>query len=213
MSTDPLDLPMFTDPGSLGRGPGQVDLPLPRTRASPDPAAGTRSGGAACTVPCRPQLCREDPVAVPDADWELVARMRTEVARRLAEQMGEARWDREAEEAEGAAIIRQLLEEDTAEAIVRVGQARSLAEQEVLAKAVFDAMFRLGRLQPLVDDEQVENVMITGFDRVVVERADGTCGRRRRSPTATRSWPVSWSGWPAARRTRARSPRPARRCT
>ena len=119
------------------------------------------------------------PVVVPDADWELVARMRTEVARRLAEQMGEARWDREAEEAKGAAIIRQLLEEDTAEEIVRVGQARSVAEQEVLAKAVFDALFGLGRLQPLVDDERVENIMIAGFDRVLVELADGTLGRCR----------------------------------
>jgi type IV secretory pathway ATPase VirB11/archaellum biosynthesis ATPase len=43
-----------------------------------------------------------------------------------------------------------------------------------LAKAVFDAVFGLGRIQPLVDDDRVENIMIAGFDRVMVELADGT---------------------------------------
>ncbi len=172
MSTDPLDLPMFTDPGTLEEGrvrstfrypaPARVDATPPTAPVVPlhrvKPATQSAFG----------------PVAVPDADWALVARMRTEVARRLAEQIGEARWNREAEEAEGAAIIRQLLEEDTAEEIVRVGRARSVAEQEVLAKAVFDAMFGLGRIQPLLDDTRVENIMIAGYDHVLVELADGT---------------------------------------
>ena len=172
MSTDPMDLPMFTDPGSLGEGRVRSTFRYPRP-ASPDPTPA-RAPVVRLHRPMPASSFATGPVVVQDADWELVARMRTEVARRLAEQMGEARWDREAEEAEGAAIIRQLLEEDTAEEIVRVGQARSVAEQEVLAKAVFDAMFGLGRIQPLVDDERVENIMIAGFDRVLVELADGT---------------------------------------
>ena len=172
MSTDPMDLPMFTDPGSLEEGRVRSTFRYPRP-ASPDPTPA-RAPVVRLHRPMPASSFATGPVVVQDADWELVARMRTEVARRLAEQMGEARWDREAEEAEGAAIIRQLLDEDTAEEIVRVGQARSVAEQEVLAKAVFDAMFGLGRIQPLVDDERVENIMIAGFDRVLVELADGT---------------------------------------
>lgn len=172
MSTDPLDLPIFTESAAPEEG---------RVRSTfryPKPASQGTEAPKAPVVPIHrpkpPGSTGPGPVTVPDADWELVARMRTEVARRLAEQMGEARWGREAEEAEGAAIIRQLLEEDTAEEIVRVGQARSVTEQEVLAKAVFDAMFGLGRIQPLVDDQRVENIMIAGHDQVMVELADGT---------------------------------------
>ena len=181
MSTDPLDLPIFTDneSGAGVREEGRVRS----TFRYPAPAPSTNETPA---VPTPLRLLRPapakrsepspfgSPVAIPDVDWELVARMRTEVARRLAEQIGETRPDRAAEEAEGAAIIRQLLDEDTAAQIAQVGQARSLAEQEVLAKAVFDAMFGLGRIQPLVDDPRVENIMIAGCDRVLVELADGT---------------------------------------
>ncbi len=173
MSTDPLDLPIFADTESGTQQEGRVRSTFrysaPAAADSPRVPPPVRLLRPA---PARPGL--RGPLTIPDADWELVARMRTEVARRLAEQIGEARWDREAEEAEGAAIIRQLLDEDTAEEIARVGQARSLAEQEVLAKAVFDAMFGLGRIQPLVDDHRVENIMIAGCNRVLVELADGT---------------------------------------
>jgi len=42
-----------------------------------------------------------------------------------------------------------------------------------LGQAVFDALFRLGRLQPLVDDPGVENITILGYDTVWLEYADG----------------------------------------
>lgn len=42
-----------------------------------------------------------------------------------------------------------------------------------LKRAVMAALFGLGRLQPLVDDPQVENVEIAGHDRVLVFYADG----------------------------------------
>ena len=35
-------------------------------------------------------------------------------------------------------------------------------------------MFGLGRLQPLVDDDRVENIIITGHDKVRLELTDGT---------------------------------------
>ena len=39
---------------------------------------------------------------------------------------------------------------------------------------MFDALFGLGRLQPLVDDDRVENIIITGHDTVRLELTDGT---------------------------------------
>jgi Flp pilus assembly CpaF family ATPase len=49
-----------------------------------------------------------------------------------------------------------------------------LPQQQRIAEAVFDALFGLGRLQPLVDDPHVENIEITGCDAVVLEYDDGT---------------------------------------
>src|ERR1035437_8089753 len=47
-------------------------------------------------------------------------------------------------------------------------------EQQRMAEAVYDALFGLGRLQPLVDNDQVENIIITGCDNVRLELVDGT---------------------------------------
>ena len=48
-----------------------------------------------------------------------------------------------------------------------------LIEQQ-LAHAVVDALFGLGRLQALVDDDTVENIDVNGCDEVWVTYADGT---------------------------------------
>ena len=42
-----------------------------------------------------------------------------------------------------------------------------------MAAAVEAALFGLGRLQPLVDDDRVENIIITGHDQVTLELTDG----------------------------------------
>ena len=39
---------------------------------------------------------------------------------------------------------------------------------------MFDSLFRLGRLQPLVDDDRIENIIITGHDHVLLELIDGS---------------------------------------
>ena len=48
------------------------------------------------------------------------------------------------------------------------------AKQQATAQAVFDSLFRLGRLQPLVDDDRIENIVIVGHDNVQLELVDGT---------------------------------------
>ena len=54
------------------------------------------------------------------------------------------------------------------------GPQRSAKEEQLLAQSVLDALFGLGRLQPLVDDERVENIDVNGCDRVWVMFADGS---------------------------------------
>lgn len=52
----------------------------------------------------------------------------------------------------------------------RLGQL----EEQRLAQTVLDALFGMGRLQSLIDDPQIENIDINGFDRVWATFADGT---------------------------------------
>ena len=57
---------------------------------------------------------------------------------------------------------------------VRAGlDARTVEEEYALADAVMAALFGLGRLQPLVDDPDVENIEVNGHDQVWVSYADG----------------------------------------
>ena len=125
-------------------------------------------------------------------DWGLVAAFRTLVANRLAAAMGED-WraradtaserietgpiplDRAAQEQFGWTVIEDLLREHTADA-VKTGSNEAWTPQQraVLAQAIFDAVFRLGRLQPLVDDDRVENIFILGHRQVLLELTDGS---------------------------------------
>ena len=146
----------------------------------PAPAGALEPAYAVTQVPASLVPAAELPVqllprtgAAPD--WSMVARLRGEASAALTDAIGEVPgMPRGEQEDLGREIIERLLDGDDATSVAERGQARTLLERRLLAEAVFDALFRLGRLQPLLDDPLVENVMITGFDRVVVERADGT---------------------------------------
>ncbi|MBM6402291.1 CpaF family protein [Phycicoccus sp. MQZ13P-5] len=110
-----------------------------------------------------------------DVDWALVASLRGQASDRLSAAMGSERAHTTTaqQRARGRVIIGELLETEAAERIDAGVPTWSAAEQEALAVAVDDALFGLGRLQPLVDDDRVENVIITGHDQVTLELTDG----------------------------------------
>ncbi|KAB7740062.1 CpaF family protein [Nostocoides sp. F2B08] len=125
-----------------------------------------------------------------DIDWGLVAAFRTMVADRLSAALG-AHWrarsdtdpttarrfgglDRAEQERVGREIIADLLRDHSAESVARGATRWTPSEQAVMGQAVFDAVFRLGRLQPLVDDDRVENIFILGHERVLLELTDGS---------------------------------------
>jgi Flp pilus assembly CpaF family ATPase len=57
---------------------------------------------------------------------------------------------------------------------VHAGLAQwSVDEEFAIADAVVDAIFGMGRLQPLIDDPSIENIEVTGFDQVWIAYADG----------------------------------------
>jgi Flp pilus assembly CpaF family ATPase len=109
----------------------------------------------------------------------LVSRLRRQVAEQLTEQV--AARARAGEQALGGADVRMLGRSLIAEQLADhvSGQLRSgrpvptVGEEDALAEAVFAAIFGLGRLQPLIDDPQVENIDVDACDRVWVSYADG----------------------------------------
>ena len=125
------------------------------------------------------------------------------------------RLDKTAQEELGRSIVLDLIESSMADAVNAGGAAWTLAEQDALARAVFDSLFRLGRLQPLVDDDRVENIIIAGHDNVMLELIDGSLlartagGRLRRGADRLPGLPrLPQRG----QRPRA-SPRPSHGCT
>ena len=50
----------------------------------------------------------------------------------------------------------------------------TLEEEHLLTKSVLDALFGMGRLQALIDDPEIENIDINGYDRVWATYADGS---------------------------------------
>ena len=78
----------------------------------------------------------------------------------------------------GASLARMLtlarVERLAAEESVGAGdEPLGVAEEHRLARAVLDALFGLGRLQSLIDREDIENIDVNGCDCVWVTYADG----------------------------------------
>ena len=61
-------------------------------------------------------------------------------------------------------------------------QAMTPQEDEALRRAVYDLLFRAGRLQPYLDDDRVEDIIIQGPGEVWLDYGDGE--RRRAGPIA-----------------------------
>ena len=112
-------------------------------------------------------------------DHGLVKRLRGDVGDRLAEQRrmdaasGVPPMSGEDERQFARALIAQAME-NHARAEITAGRPPLTAQQEEdLAEAVHAALFGVGRLQPLLEDQQVENIDINGCDRVFIGYADG----------------------------------------
>lgn len=100
-------------------------------------------------------------------DWNQVRELRTLVAKehsRLLEQ---------GDESDMSTVIRAVVKAHTEAELELKGRSVSTEQQDLLLRAVRDAVLGLGRLQPLLDDDSVENIELHGCDRVVVEYQGG----------------------------------------
>ena len=118
----------------------------------------------------------------------LVRDFRREVADELSERL---RADEAAERPRlspadqrqyGRQLINQRLERHAKEQIELGREPLSYEDETVLAQAVHDALFGLGALQRLLDDESIENIDANGHADVWVTRSDGS--KHRAPPIA-----------------------------
>ncbi|MCL2471080.1 MAG: CpaF/VirB11 family protein [Propionibacteriaceae bacterium] len=107
-------------------------------------------------------------------DWGIVAQMRTAASARLSNRIGSDHVDTVDQQHLGRIIIADLLDERASEAIAQGLPGWDPTIQARMGQAVFDSLFRLGRLQTLVDDESIENIIISGADNVWIETSSGS---------------------------------------
>ena len=112
-------------------------------------------------------------------DHSVVKRLRGDVGDRLAEQRrldaaaGIPPMSGEDERQFARALISQVLEEYARGEITAGLLLLNAQDEEELAEAIHAALFGVGRLQPLLEDHQIENIDINGCDRVFIGYADG----------------------------------------
>jgi pilus assembly protein CpaF len=112
-------------------------------------------------------------------DAAVVAEVRAEVLAGLSEReralaaAGRPPLGAPDEQALGRQLIAEALERRATDALREGNPVLSATEEDELSRAVFDALFRLARLQRLLDDPAIENINANGCDQVWVRYADG----------------------------------------
>jgi Flp pilus assembly CpaF family ATPase len=110
---------------------------------------------------------------------DLIRRFRSEIADELTDRLrldeadGRPRMSLVDQRQYGRQLINRRLERYAKE-LLREGQEPLAHEEEIaLAQAIHDALFGLGILQRLLEDESIENIDANGYDNVWITRSGG----------------------------------------
>jgi pilus assembly protein CpaF len=116
------------------------------------------------------------PAALPEG---LVARVRAAAATQLARRLGPARLFSPSEDDRALvwAVISERLAEAHREHVLAGNTPLDQPEQEGVARAVFDALLGLGPLEAHLAGEDVEELLVNGWQHAFVVRAGGTKDR------------------------------------
>jgi Flp pilus assembly CpaF family ATPase len=117
--------------------------------------------------------------ATRSVDETLVRRLRSKVARQLAdtqqerERQGELRLPESDEHALGTKLINEALERHAHERITRGTSPLTAEDEQAVEQAVFNLLFGLGRLQDHLDRVDVVNIHAAGAQPVWLDLTDG----------------------------------------
>ncbi len=106
--------------------------------------------------------------AMAETATDLRERAQEAIGRSLAEDLAE-----EDAEARAWALLVDLVEEENRRRVLSQDPPFSPEERTATAQELFNQFFRLGPLQPLLDDESIEEVIVNAPDRGFVVRAGG----------------------------------------
>lgn len=118
--------------------------------------------------------------AVPQAtvDYRVAQHIKSQVAKQREELLkSDPTLDRASEEQRCLGWINEAVALWSNAAAAERGVSPTAAEDNALRRAVYDLLFRAGRLQPYLDDPRVEDIFINGPDDVWLDYGDGE--RRR----------------------------------
>ena len=170
-----------TSPFARGRGANGTPPPPPPVVEDHDPTSLPIFAGAWTSEQEPPGRARSEfslrPLVTPapeehhdihgadgevELDWELIAQYRAEISSRLTARLDKegGRVTDEDREQMGLDVIEELIKSE-AETLVSTGRQPWTKDQEkALKSALHAALFGLGRLQPLVEREDVENIIV-----------------------------------------------------
>ncbi|QAY63196.1 CpaF family protein [Xylanimonas allomyrinae] len=172
--------------GSPGAPSGRVPRPArepgasSRAAAAPPPssdaAAGLPGGDALLSEPALPPFPQHLSGGADEVDWKVVELLRRQASEQIAAAIraDDAPADRADDRQRGLAIVLDLVAAVNADRADTGSTAWTSDQQHALVRAVMDQLFGLGRLQPLVDREDLENIEIDGHANVRLQRSDGT---------------------------------------
>jgi hypothetical protein len=116
-------------------------------------------------------------------DHKVAQHIKSQVSKRREELLkSEPALDRAGEEQRCLDWINEAVALWSSAAAANTGVSPTAAEDDALRRAVYDLLFRAGRLQPYLDDPRVEDIFINGPADVWLDYADGQ--RRRVGPIA-----------------------------
>lgn len=183
--TNDIQTPTTGAAGSDGpneRKRGLASLPL-----FSQPAPQVSTSAPRRTTPAAPGQPLHEPPLPPvpahlitngdvDVDWGLVAQLRRRASEQiaLAEHADGAPSNKADQKQRGLAIVMDLVAAANGERVDAGTPAWTADQQHAVTKAVRDSLFGLGRLQPLVDRPDVENIEIAGYNNVRLQLVDGS---------------------------------------
>lgn len=111
-------------------------------------------------------------------DWSIVFELRTLAAEAMS-QLKETRQfqDKREEQECGTNVIAQQMAALITRRSAKGLQPPTVEEEDRIIDAVVASMYGLGRLQPLVDNPEIEDIQISGCDEVFLSYADGRVER------------------------------------
>ena len=140
---------------------------------------------ASLTLPvagARHSAARPAPASV---DYTVATALKRQVADHLAKEVQRSSGMSESTRQQlGRDLINQSVALWADAAAIERGHSTTPAEEKTLSEAVFDLLFRAGRLQRYLDDADVENILVNGFDDVWIDFGDA---RRQQVPPVAES--------------------------